>query len=215
MLEFLIYLLAFIIGSIIGLLYSYKQHGEPFIVKGLNVVMCVVSVIGWMLAVNCQFSQGLIAVGLLLAGFVIGERPGYGRIETLIGIIAAVIVYLIKKRVIGSFKWQEDIIIPFSKEFGCTTEDLEDLFMDLLDMSSLEALHGTLEIANHKCLLERLDADLRLPWYVDVLELLSVEQGDELKNKVANEIIDGKSYDIALDEGRKDLFNLLKNINNE
>ncbi len=40
MLEFLIYLLAFIIGSIIGLLYSYKQHGEPFIVKGLNVVMC-------------------------------------------------------------------------------------------------------------------------------------------------------------------------------
>ena len=30
-----------------------------------------------------------------------------------------------------------------------------------------------------------------------------------------NEIIDGKSYDIALDEGRKDLFNLLKNINNE
>lgn len=122
---------------------------------------------------------------------------------------------LMKKRVIGSFKWQGDIIIPFSKEFGCTTEDLEDLFMDLLDMSSLEALHGTLEIANHKCLLERLDADLRLPWYVDVLELLSVEQGDELKNKVANEIIDGKSYDIALDEGRKDLFNLLKNINNE
>ena len=122
---------------------------------------------------------------------------------------------LMKKRVIGSFKWQEDIIIPFSKEFGCTTEDLEDLFMDLLDMSSLEALHGTLEIANHKCLLERLDADLRLPWYVDVLELLSVEQGDELKNKVANEIIDGKSNDIALDEGRKDLFNLLKNINNE
>lgn len=122
---------------------------------------------------------------------------------------------LMKKRVIGSFKWQEDIIIPFSKEFECTTEDLEDLFMDLLDMSSLEALHGTLEIANHKCLLERLDADLRLPWYVDVLELLSVEQGDELKNKVANEIIDGKSYDIALNEGRKDLFNLLKNINNE
>lgn len=122
---------------------------------------------------------------------------------------------LMKKRVIGSFKWQEDIIIPFSKEFGCTTEDLEDLFMDLLDMSSLEALHGTLEIANHKCLLERLDADLRLPWYVDVLELLSVERGDELKNKVANEIIDGKSYDIALDEGKKDLFNLLKNINNE
>ena len=53
---------------------------------------------------------------------------------------------LMKKRVIGSFKWQEDIIIPFSKEFGCTTEDLEDLFMDLLDMSSLE--HWKLPITN-------------------------------------------------------------------
>ena len=61
---------------------------------------------------------------------------------------------LMKKRVIGSFKWQEDIIIPFFLFFGCTTEDLEDLFMDLLDMSSLEALHGTLEIANHKCYLK-------------------------------------------------------------
>lgn len=117
---------------------------------------------------------------------------------------------LMKKRVIRSFKWQEDIIIPFSREFGCTTEELEDLFMDLLDMSSLEALHGTLEIANQKCLLERLDADLRLPWYVDILELLSVEQGDEIKNKVADEIISGKSYDIALDDGRKELFNFIK-----
>ena len=120
---------------------------------------------------------------------------------------------LMKKRVIRSFKWQEDIIIPFSREFGCTTDELEDLFMALVDMSSLEALHGTLEIANQKCLLERLDADLRLPWYVDTLELLSVEQGDEIKNKVADEIISGKSYDIALDDGRKELFNLLKNIN--
>ena len=125
---------------------------------------------------------------------------------------------LMKKRVIGSFKWQEDIIIPFSKEFGCTTEDLEDLFMDLLDMSSLEALHGTLEIANHKCLLERLDADLRLPWYVDVLELLSVEQGDELKNKVAelvhNKIIDGiTDYHTDLKNGVKITITLKKDAN--
>ena len=34
---------------------------------------------------------------------------------------------LMKKRVIRSFKWQEDIIIPFSREFGCTTEELEDI----------------------------------------------------------------------------------------
>ena len=122
---------------------------------------------------------------------------------------------LMKKRVVESFKWQEDVIIPFSKEFDCTTEELEDLFVDLLDMSSLEALHGTLEVANHECLVEKLDADLKLPWFVDILELLTHKQGDELKNKVASEIESGKSYDDALKEGRKDLFNLLNNINNE
>ena len=117
---------------------------------------------------------------------------------------------LMKKRVVESFKWQEDVIIPFSKEFGCTTEELEDLFMDLLDMSSLEALHGTLEVANHECLVEKLDADLKLPWFVDILELLSHNQGDELKNKIVREIGSGKSYDDALKEGRKDLFNYIK-----
>ena len=91
------------------------------------------------------------------------------------------------------FKWQEDIIIPFSKEFGCTTEDLEDLFMDLLDMSSLEALHGTLESTNHKCLLENLDADLPFAWYVDVLELLSVEHLMNLKIKWLMRLLMGKS----------------------
>lgn len=95
MLEFLIYLLTFVIGSIIGLLYSYKKHGEPFIIKGLSIVGCVLSIIGWVLAINCQFSQVLIASGLLLAGFVMGERPGYGRVETVIGIVIAAIVYLI------------------------------------------------------------------------------------------------------------------------
>ena len=117
---------------------------------------------------------------------------------------------LMKKRVVESFKWQEDVIIPFSKEFDCTTEELEDLFMDLLDMSSLEALHGTLEVANHECLVEKLDADLKLPWFVDILELLSHNQGDELKNKIVREIGSGKSYDDALKEGRKDLFNYIK-----
>lgn len=96
MLEFLIYLFAFIIGSVIGLLYSYKQHGEPFVVKGLSVIMCIISIIGWMLVVNGQFSYILVAIGLLLAGFVMGERPGYGRLETLIGFIVAVIMYLIR-----------------------------------------------------------------------------------------------------------------------
>ena len=34
-------------------------------------------------------------IGFLLAGFVMGERPGYGRKETAIGLIIAIIVYLL------------------------------------------------------------------------------------------------------------------------
>ena len=39
MLDYMIYILAFAVGSILGLVYSYKQHGEPFVaVTKLNIV---------------------------------------------------------------------------------------------------------------------------------------------------------------------------------
>ena len=31
MLDYMIYILAFAVGSILGLLYSYKKHGEPYV----------------------------------------------------------------------------------------------------------------------------------------------------------------------------------------
>lgn len=95
MLDYLIYLLAFVIGSILGLVYSYKLHGEPFVADtSLNIPFCIVSVIGWILAFNSG-NVILSAVGFLLAGFVMGERPGYGRKETAIGLVLSVIVYLL------------------------------------------------------------------------------------------------------------------------
>ena len=51
---------------------------------------------------------------------------------------------LMQNRIIKSYAWQRDIIVPLSKEFDCSTDELEKVFFDLLDMSSLEALHGTL-----------------------------------------------------------------------
>ena len=94
MLDYLIYLLTFVIGSILGLLYSYKLHGEPYVADGsLNIKMCVISIVGWNLGIN---SGSIIfgGIGFLLAGFVMGERPGYGRKETAIGLVVAIIVYL-------------------------------------------------------------------------------------------------------------------------
>jgi len=94
MLDYLIYLLTFVIGSILGLVYSYKLHGEPYVADGsLNIKMCIISIIGWILALN-SVNIILGGIGFLLAGFVMGERPGYGRKETAIGLAIAILIYL-------------------------------------------------------------------------------------------------------------------------
>ena len=65
---------------------------------------------------------------------------------------------LMQTRIIRSYAWQRDIIVPLSKEFDCSTEELEELFFDLLDMDSLENLHGTFESAEDICLYQKLNA---------------------------------------------------------
>ena len=117
---------------------------------------------------------------------------------------------LMQNRIIKSYAWQRDIIVPLSKEFDCSTDELEKVFFDLLDMSSLEALHGTLESANDICLYQKFNADLRLCWFIDILELIPRKDGKELKMKLVNEVKNGKSYEDALKEGRLELFELLK-----
>jgi energy-converting hydrogenase A subunit L len=95
MLDYMIYILTFAVGSILGLLYSYKQHGEPFVaVTGINIPFLGVSIVGWFLGFNSG-NVILSAIGFLLAGFVMGERPGYGRKETAVGLIIAIIAYIL------------------------------------------------------------------------------------------------------------------------
>ena len=95
MLDYMIYILTFAVGSILGLLYSYSQHGEPYVaVTTFNVPFAIISTVGWVLGFNSG-NIILSAIGFLLAGFVMGERPGYGRKETAVGLIIAIVVYLI------------------------------------------------------------------------------------------------------------------------
>ena len=94
MLDYMIYIITFTVGLILGLLYSYSKHGEPFIaVTEPNTLLLVVSIVGWFLGFNSG-NVILSAIGFLLAGFVMGERPGYGRKETATGLIIAVVVYV-------------------------------------------------------------------------------------------------------------------------
>lgn len=95
MIEYLIYILIFVIGSILGLLWSYKKHGEPYVIKGLDIAITVIALIGWILIFNFTWSVILLAIGFFLVGFVLNERPGYGRLETVIGIVVSAVIYLI------------------------------------------------------------------------------------------------------------------------
>ena len=117
---------------------------------------------------------------------------------------------LMQKRIIKSYAWQRDIIIPFSKDFDCTVEELEEVFFNSLDMSSLEALHATHESAQDICLYQKFNADLRLCLFNGTLELISDEDAKNLKMKLVKEVKNGKSYEDALKEGHLELFELLK-----
>ena len=117
---------------------------------------------------------------------------------------------ILQKRIIKSYAWQRDIIVPLSNDFDCTTDELEEVFFDLLDLDSLEALHATFESAQDICLYQKLNADLRLCWLIDTLELLPRKSGRNLKMKLVKEIKNGKSYEDAVKEGKLELFQLLK-----
>jgi energy-converting hydrogenase A subunit L len=97
--AYLIYLIAVIIGSIGGLLFSYKQHGEAFIYNKVDILALVIAILGWILLINFKLLIFIlnpiisISVGLFLIAFVIGMRPGYGRYETVLGIIISALIY--------------------------------------------------------------------------------------------------------------------------
>jgi energy-converting hydrogenase A subunit M len=117
---------------------------------------------------------------------------------------------LYKLRILRSFKWHKDLVVPLSKELGISEEEFEDILMKHLDMSSLEALHSTYESAIPEEIMMRLHVDLKFIWYVDVLQLISDKQATDIKVKLLEEILHGMEYEDALDEGRKILLEKFK-----
>ena len=112
-----------------------------------------------------------------------------------------------KKRIIESYKWREDVVIPFAKELEISTDELEEVLMKRLDMSSLEAINPRFESSQLRCIKERIHADLRLCWLCDVMNILTEEESNRIQNKIAHEVLrENKSYDEAIEEGRKDLL---------
>jgi len=114
-----------------------------------------------------------------------------------------------KLRILRSFKWKNDVVSPLAIELGITKEEFEKILMDHLDMSSLESLHSTFESARPRCLSKRLHADLRLCWLCDVMEIVTVDEANRIKMSLVKEIIDGKEYEKVLEDGKKQIVDLL------
>lgn len=97
---YLIYLISFVIGSIVGLLLSYKKYSAPFVTEKIDSIALLVSIIGWLILLNNQLIVLIqpfvsITVGLFMVAMVLGMRPGYGRYETLIGFLVSGAVWLL------------------------------------------------------------------------------------------------------------------------
>ena len=116
---------------------------------------------------------------------------------------------LMKGRILNSYRWQEDIIKPFSKEMGITPQELEKILMRRLDMSSLEALQPRFESSKYICILDKIHSDLQICWLSDVMGIISKEYADAIKDKIAKEVVNGKSYEDAITDGKKELIEYL------
>lgn len=104
-LYYMIYILAFIIGLIAGLLLSYRKHMEPYIMSETDIPSLILAIVGWFLLLNCgliKFANPVICltIAFFCIGYVIGRRPGYGRRETAIGIAIAAIVWILTSGVL-------------------------------------------------------------------------------------------------------------------
>jgi energy-converting hydrogenase A subunit M len=121
------------------------------------------------------------------------------------------LLHRMKKRIINSYSWHKDVIIPFSEELKISPEELEEILMKRLDMSSLEALQPRFESSKFRCTKERIHSDLSLCWLCDVINILTEDEVEEIKNKITYEVLkENKSYEDALEDGKKDLLTYLK-----
>jgi energy-converting hydrogenase A subunit L len=98
---YLLYIISFVLGSIVGLVLSYQKYKSPFAINKIDVIALILSLVGWFLTLNSPLlviipSFISITMGLFLISMVLGMRPGYGRYETLIGLGVGVIIWIIR-----------------------------------------------------------------------------------------------------------------------
>lgn len=84
---------------------SYKKYSAPFVTEKIDVIALIVSVIGWLILVNNQLIVLIqpavsITIGLFMVAMVLGMRPGYGRYETVIGVVISGSIWLLTNAIL-------------------------------------------------------------------------------------------------------------------
>ncbi|WP_456484431.1 DUF2104 domain-containing protein [Methanopyrus kandleri] len=84
----------FLTGSLVGLEYSYRVYPEIFRERRVDPIGLLLAVLGWTLLAVSWMRSVLVGIWIaaFLIGYVVNMRPGYGRIETALGIVTFLIV---------------------------------------------------------------------------------------------------------------------------
>ena len=49
---YLLYILSFVLGSILGLVLSYKKYKAPYAIGNIDILALISSVVGWFMVLN-------------------------------------------------------------------------------------------------------------------------------------------------------------------
>ncbi|MBC7114091.1 MAG: DUF1959 family protein [Archaeoglobi archaeon] len=115
-----------------------------------------------------------------------------------------------KRRILMSYRYQEDVVKPIAKFLGISPEELTEILIRRLDMAGLEALHPRMMQANRECLEKRIELELNLCTLSDFLSLLSSEEKEKIREEIGRMIDEGRSYKEIIEEGKKMILKILR-----
>jgi len=88
--------LSLILGGFIGLSYSYNKYVKPYVEGGIDRLALLCAILGGILfSIPLPYSINY-PLSLFLLGIPFGMRPGYGRVELVVGVFLVILGYLIR-----------------------------------------------------------------------------------------------------------------------
>lgn len=119
-------------------------------------------------------------------------------------------IEIMKRRILMSYRYQEDVVKPLAEFFGISTEELIEILIKRLDMAGLEALHPRMIQAKRECLERKIEIELNLCTISDFLSLISPEEKEKILKEIGRMIDEGRSYEGIIREGKKLILEILR-----